>query len=549
MLQNLLTTLLVLFLPQEIPETPDSAVTKAVEWMKQEPEKDFTGFRFFSGFSIPKEGFITNPTNGETATYSPQDHAAEVLIWATNQVNLNNPAATFTTVAPGLFAINIASPGWDHSSWESLAADNNTYFHPAWINTENWNYLVQRTGSSAPIMQTEEFVTSATLGNDYYNLLFGYEKVKTATELKQVLGVQQDVLYAQNKIRAAVVTTGLTVTAHPRRLERWPGLTPLWISYDTNDEGGQKDALAQYASLFLSSGKVVANDPHNFDFDGQEYIFPLSNSGGWGTFLNGKDGKRVAEVPIEIAPGEDNFKDRRVRAGRSCFGCHVTMIKPFKSDLQLLFESGLKVRASDSVTGYILKTVYDNFSLERQAELDKQQYLELSQHYLGIDPTTISDKYRRLYIAHVETEVDLARAAREAGVTEEEMFEIVKQSDEPTLKLLNLRDVKKNPKTISVKAWKFLYPEVMILQQVRNGSDKATGQTIFTDTTEVTCASPLALYDSDLKGAFKFDKAKTVDGVYKYPLVISPVDGVYPTWLELRHVDKTVTRYKVETKK
>jgi len=92
---------------------------------------------------------------------------------------------------------------------------------------------------------------------------------------------------------------------------------------------GKKNALRQL--------DVIGGDIHKLDIDGQEHVFELGN-GLWGGFLNDAKGNRVDEVPVTIA-NDDNFRDHRVIAGRSCITCHDLGIKPFASDQAKLLEN------------------------------------------------------------------------------------------------------------------------------------------------------------------------------------------------------------------
>jgi len=448
-------------------ESPDDAVWGAALWLYDQLKGQQQGvnrsavqnvradIRFLSLYNVPLEATRLDPDTGEEIKYSPLDEMIKVLIWTINQTNLINPPAGIIQVTPTLYAIPLTGPGWGNTSWETLAATD-PYFKVEWLQSKNIGYLVTATQTSHPIMRADHFIKNSTLAPHYYNLLFGVDQVGTREEFHKRLGIQEELLKATLRIKAGVRASGLTVTKSNRRLERREGVFDLWTSYDVLNNKGRRNALRQLGQI---PGEI-----HALQYDGQEHIFELG-WGGFGGFLNNKEGKRIPEVPITIAPGETNFADRRVRAGRSCMGCHVKMVNPFNSDQhKLLKKQAIELSAADPAVGIVLRAAYDEERIQEYIGLDQDVYEKAVKRLVGVSGPEISAMFVRAWTVYDEERVSIDVAAREMGLSTDQAIAVLTPAIDPNLLMLLSREDNGQPLTIARDTWEDVFDDAMLLK-------------------------------------------------------------------------------------
>jgi hypothetical protein len=405
--------------------------------------------RFISLYNIPISGTRRN-IKGELEKYNQLDEMVKVLIFTVNQLNRINPPATLVKVRDDLFAISIDSPGWRIDAWDKLATKD-VYFRREWINESSWNYLCYYTYTNYPIMRADQFISISTVPPDYYNLLGLPE---TRDELISLLGIQEKLLADAYRIKASVKTDGLTVTINNRILERRQGAFDLWSSNDVINSKNKKNALRQL--------DVIGGDIHKLDIDGQEHVFELG-WGGWGGFLNDAKGKRVDEVPIAIARDE-NYRDYRVIAGRSCLTCHDLGIKPFSSDQTTLLQNQVvQLRTINSQDAIALSARYDEPFVQRMIKMDQENYRASIEGLVGVSPEKIAAMYSSAWRTYSEQRVTLHQAAIEAGISDDGLIATIVPSIDPNLlKFLEL-DENKQPRTLSRDVFEDVYDDLMLL--------------------------------------------------------------------------------------
>lgn len=455
-------------------ESPNDAALGAALWLQQfvaggglvnidgNMVSDISRLRFLSMYNLPIEAERTDPKTGMKETYSPLEETALVLAWVINQTNRINPPATLIKITPTLYAVSLDAPGWDAQSWDTIASKD-AYFHPNWISEEIWTYLISVTGSPKPIMRADQFIKLSTLAPDYYNLLFGYEKVKTLDAMFEVMGVQDKFLKSNLKIKAGVKSADLTVTLHNRRLERREGAFDVWTSIDTINNKGDRNALRQLG--------YVSGTKHELVKDGQEHIIELGN-GHFAGFLNDKDGNRVDEVPISIAAGEDNYRDRVVKAGRSCITCHELMVKPFKSDqYTLLKKQTVDLSASNPKDAMVLTSVYDEDNIQESIRLDQEAYTRTLNRLYKTSGETMSEKFKSTWKRYEENQVDINTAAADMGVNVAEATVILIPSTDPNLLMLITPNDAGGTMSIARDTWEEVYSQAMALKGKPNIND------------------------------------------------------------------------------
>lgn len=523
--------------------SPDDAVRDACQWV-QENGNAAPGIRFFSLYNLPETAERLG-RDGKPEEYSPHDECVQILLWAVNLLNRVNPACRMIQISDTLFAIHLDQPGWEHGAWEGLAAKN-AYFHPDWVHVEHWSYLSYATGSAYPIMRADEFIAKSTVAPAYYDFLFGAGKVQTLSEFWAAMGVDEKFLYGANLVNAGVKSQGLTVTRHNRRLEFRPGPFDVWTSLDTFSNQGKQNALRQLGFL---EGKQ-----HQMEIAGQEHIFQLKN-GLIGSYLNDGNGRRINEVPISVAAGEEHFPDRVVKAGRSCFGCHDKGIKPFESDqFKLLSQQIIELSATDAYAAKKLEGAYDEQSVQDRIKDGTSSYERALSRIAGDDGETVSRRYISLWNAYSEKPLDVATAASECGLDEADFVTTIGVSIDPNLLLLIPQDGMKGE--IARDTWEETYRIVMLLkgrpeyeawmkaEEAKRTETPVESPTLNpgANTVSVPNGQKIEKYDSNAIAAVKVDAPKLEGEMLRYPVTIG--DGV--EWVEFQLKGGEKQRFEVK---
>ncbi len=444
---------------QALPKSPDEVAYDAAQFLARaiDAERKQPGngtglhastLRFLSLYSVPAKGVRRKlGTKGnETEVYSPLDDMVQVLLFAVNQVNRRNPPVTLIRVKPDLFAVYLDGPGWSTESWDKLASKD-VYFRREWVEESTWNYLTSY-GTQYPIMRADQFVSLATVAPDYYNLLGLPATVK---DLYKELGIDEKLLAESYRIKAGVKTDALTVTLNNRILERRQGAFDVWSSNDVINSKGRKNALRQL--------DVIGGDIHKLDIDGQEHVFELG-WGGWGGFLNDAKGNRVDEVPITIA-SDENYRDRRVIAGRSCITCHDLGIKPFASDQAKLLENQVvTLRTVNPGDAIALSGRYDERAVQRNISRDQEAFRSAVEDLVGTSPERIAPMYANVWRNYSEERVTLHQAALESGLSGDGFIAVVTPAIDPNLLYL----IQAPGRSIARDVWEDTFSQVQLLK-------------------------------------------------------------------------------------
>jgi len=443
---------------QKLPKSPDDSAYEAAVFLKKAIETESKtpsalrhsrNLRFFSMYNMSAKGARKKlgSKSAETESFSPLDDMVKVLLFAINQTNRRNPPVTLIRVSEDLFATYLDSPGWSVEAWDSVAKKD-PYFRQEWIEESTWNFLSSYTYTLYPIVRADEFVSNSTTGADYY-LLLGLPK--TVGEFYKQLGINEELLTSNNRVKAGVKTDGLTVTLNNRILERRQGAFDVWSSNDVVNSKGRKNALRQL--------DVIGGDIHKLDIDGQEHVFELGN-GLWGGFLNDAKGNRVDEVPTTIA-NDDNYRDHRVIVGRSCITCHDQGIKPFHSDQAKLLENQVvTLRTINPHDAIALAGRYDERAIQRNIYTDQETFRAAVEDLTGTSPERIAAMYSNVWRGYAEQRVTFTQAALEAGLSNDGLLAVLTPAIDPNLLYL----IQAPGRTLSRDVWEDTFDDVMLLK-------------------------------------------------------------------------------------
>lgn len=388
-----------------------------------------------------------------------RDVMDKALRFTVNALNFENAMAPVVKIGPSLWAVDIRDPGWSAAAWEKTFAQQ-TYFQANWLPAKEWAELLAATGSAYPIVRADQFIVLATLDPGYYDLL---DLPRTQKELLAKLKVSFADNAAIGSDLAGNVIRDLTVTQNNRRLVRLRGVRTTWISFDVENGKGRKNVLKQL-------GKPADNEKekelHELDADGNEIIFELAN-GLHGYWLNNAAGNRVAEVPAKIAK-DDNYRDRTVKAGRSCITCHANGMQPFRDHFSEMLETGgVGLRGLDKRTSLQLNRFYDQFRLQPLVQVDSLAFAQSVTRATGLTTAENAKAFTDFHRGYVENRVGLREAAIDMGLPEAATLGLMREalatksflpSNDPNLAQLAIG------KTIARDAWEDSFFAAMVLR-------------------------------------------------------------------------------------
>lgn len=317
---NALLLAVALTADPSLPTTPDEVWQAAAIDLSTVQPKDRPYIRYVSLWPWP-------------ASSQPSLHSA-LSFWC-NSLSWNPKAIIPQQVPGGLWRIDLRNYYWEHKAWESVAKFD-PYFlvsqkgHDGklirgWIDPTVEAALRYDTGSSKPILRADWFLARTSLDGDkgffqgFYSQILGLPK--TQQELLAILYAEEKLkLPKSEEFNKLFLLTGGSVlrsqvAQHNRGLELLPTLVGpsgskfIWRSLDVDSDAA--------ASSIVENGNLGGK----IKVAGQEFIFSLPN-GLHGYYIANAVGKRVAEVPTNIAQHKGHAFDSTVRTGYSCVDCH-----------------------------------------------------------------------------------------------------------------------------------------------------------------------------------------------------------------------------------
>ena len=345
--------------------------------------------------------------------------------------------------AKTIYRVDIRHYKWESESWDQIGEE---FPYKIAYEFDTYETVVRETQALVPIVNTDWFVTAAAIPPLYHDLL---EMPETAEELEFLFGINVEL----NIERGRVVRAGFNrsgVSGNNRIIERHRSLDgPYWKSYDF----GEVDGAASERNIFERPVGPGRND--GFKHDGGELIFTLPN-GLQAYMLVDGEGKRIDKGPIDIVQ-DDKRPDRQVVNGLSCMTCHARgiivkqdQIRPTVIANKLAYEQGFGEEGLE----HILEIYPGQEELDRLFKQDRDRFAAAVQETGG----RVTDTEPIVTLAlRFEEEVDLARAAAEAGLPENEFARRIKATPDIS-RSLGLLMV--DGGTVTRSAYKTIFPSM-----------------------------------------------------------------------------------------
>jgi len=474
------------------------------------------GYRYFSLHATPPDR---------------RDRQMMSLIYTLNQLNMTPKTVSLIKISDTVFAVDATDLRWDPQAWEKLGAANST-FKGAWINSPEWTTLCVATGSNYPIVRADEFIFRASK-EFYYDFMFGVGKVKTREELFKRLGIDPVLIDTMGLKSAGIVVNNLTVTKNPRQLFFRPGPLWVWTSRDVKDSVGNRNVLKQI--------DVSPGPEDDLEIIGEEHIFKLP-WGGFGGFLNDAAGKRIDEVPINVAIDRDSHPHGpEVAAARNCWSCHTQAVKSFTSDFtELLKKDIVRVTAADKHTQRKIEEIYNDINVQDQLDDQQSAYGRTIFRMFGEEPAVVAKAFTDEWNQYGDGLIDIEVAAREAGCDPGELSAVLATMAEPMALMLLPQGEDIPGRTIPRSAWDDMLTTVLFLLK-NPGAVPSRVLQVGLNTVTVPKDQPIEKYDSDAIQGVKVEGGKAVGASLQYPVTVSPGVG----WVEIQLKGGSRERFEV----
>lgn len=327
-----------------------------------------------------------------------------------NHLSWNPEIARPKSVDPGgdLLRIDLRDFKWTPQTWQQIIAAY-PYGLRARGQSGELAQIRALSGAALPYIRVDWFVANAALPPLYHEIL---QLPDTLAGLEAKLHVDADDDFARDRVvRAGVRDSG--VSFNNRAIERHRTVFgAYWKSFDFASNGTNKN-------IFL--------DPLNFVPDGGEFIFNLPNGLQAYLIANGK-GKRLDEAPSTIVQIRDSaFRDKVVHNGLSCIGCHTHGMNRMPNQVRDMLDT-------QTHTAYDLdkaKRIYvPQDALKQVFQEDEDRFAKAVRATGNELPAQASDEPVNLLAQLYLTDVSVAQAAADAGLTVKELQRRVERSSE-----------------------------------------------------------------------------------------------------------------------
>ena len=350
------------------------------------PDRTRLYLRYFSLANLYNAGI----SEAELQTYR------EALSKLLNSLSWRKEIAAPTAVDPSrsIYRIDVRDYEWTSATWSEILSA-----YPYGVRTRESQLINQLSGAGLPYIRADWFVSNASVGRLYYDIL---GLPGSVLELERLLSVdiRRDLDEEKNVARAGLRSSG--VSQNNRVLERHATASgAYWKSFDFRSN--------------LDSQNIF-EDPLRFSPSGGEMIFSLPN-GMQAYYLSDAVGRRLDEAPIAIVSDRNSPDDPVIRSGRSCISCHYSGMQGFRDDMRPIVSRMANTKFDRDKALAIYSPQED---LDRFLEADRRRF-EAAVKEAGVRAATsaqtepINALSRRFF-----ADVSGAQAAAESGLDEQE---------------------------------------------------------------------------------------------------------------------------------
>ena len=349
-------------------------------------------------------------------------------------------------VVPGsegsLLRVSLARYGLPAEEWERLAS-RDPYWHlrtevldptasvggkratravftdGGWLDLDEARTLRELSHSSGALLRGDFFLRQATTtldGGAYYRLA---GIAQTEAEFLRTIGIDSAVVDRLQADEGANLLYSL-VTFKLRRIVRRAGpLGGVWQTYDVNASTAERDPF---------------RNPFAFTYDAGEYIVAKKN--GLHLFaLFDANGQRQDTVPDVIAKDASEPRGPGIVVPMiSCVRCHVEDgLRPFVNDQQRLLSSHVALVSDDPRVVERLAAFYDT-NLGKRLLRDREDYAAaVGACTEGRTPAEIAALLAEFIAEYADRPVTIEQAARELGLSVEQLQRALRVSHDPAL--------------------------------------------------------------------------------------------------------------------
>lgn len=332
------------------------------------------------------------------------------------------------TAGPSLYRVDISEYKWDAAVWERLA-EVEPYFHvrvtakfrntrtgrvfektknahAPWLPLDDVAYLVEATGSEAPVVRADWFFHQTAIQADRVAGYYDWLGLKDRADYERLVGVDPKKAEERKRLFYSIVPKNKSGVAHQNRQILRLGAvdSSSWRTLDAKKSTGRSNARR--------------NLGEDYKHDAEEHYGFLPN-GLFAYFLCDQNGVRQDSAPDFIGYDKGSqSNDGRIHVMLACIRCHREGLRPI-DDWARKFWSvpfGLGVtdpedRAAREKTQQYLGDLA--FHLKRDRELFDYALGQVS----GWTPAQLADAYADWWRWYGEEDVGIERAADEWGTT------------------------------------------------------------------------------------------------------------------------------------
>lgn len=436
---------------QEKLKTPNSEVEDAIKYLVGEKNGvryvnpiDAPYIRFLSTYSIPSEelrkrqvltaSFIIHSLVGPSKDFNSNNAGAFYPLARVEQdkESKKNQYIEYQRVpfSDTLWWIDLRDYNFTPEAWESAAAIDG-YF-PVPIVQEQNNGAIRLAASGNAILRMDWFITQVTdtarqrdndINFDLYNtFLFAQVKPpKNLDEWRKYFSLDVAKAREIGNEFGTLVTRSKVVSRHNRMLFGYK--TEFGYLYDTYDVKNQQ-GLRDYLEAFFKN-KIIGTPP---DVSDAGEFFGTNQLGLQVYGLRDQKNNLINfGDPTVVRHLTDISGDVRVRVAHSCIDCHASGPLPAENSHAEYIKDDTDLYLKYKEDRNRVKRVFLDGRFDESIVVNQESFRKAVEKANGCDTALTSQMFLEA-VRNYTTDIDLERAARECGVSQEEFKEKINKS-------------------------------------------------------------------------------------------------------------------------